>query len=336
MVLAFWRSILGSFVLRRVLASLMTMIALSIVTYIIIDLPPGDYITTYISELRHRGDQNIDQATIDALRERYGFDEPIFVRYGKWMLNLLQGDLGRSFLYNQPVTELIGERVFLTMLVSGVTLFVSWGIAFPIGIYSALRPYSIGDYIFTFIGFIGLAVPGFLLTLIVMYVAFRYFGVTIGGLFSPEYINAPWSVGRVLDLLQNMGIPVFILGLGGSAELIRVLRANLLDELHKPYVITARAKGLYERDVVLRHPLRVALNPFLSTAGWILPELVSGSVIVASILGLPLIGPLLLEALRSQDMYLAGALILLLGILTIIGSFLSDLLLAWVDPRVRI
>ena len=327
---------MGAFVLRRVLASLMTLIALSIVTYIIIDLPPGDYVTTYVSELRHRGDQNIDQTTIDALRERYGFDEPIFVRYGKWIINLLHGDLGRSFLYNQPVTELIGERVLLTVLVSGVTLLVSWGIAFPIGIYSALRPYSIGDYIFTFIGFIGLAMPGFLLTLIVMYIAFHYFGITIGGLFSPEYINAPWSVGRALDLLQNMGIPVFILGLGGSAELIRVLRANLLDELHKPYVMTARAKGLPERSMILRHPLRVALNPFLSTAGWILPELVSGSVIVASILGLPLIGPLLLDALRSQDMYLAGALILLLGMLTIIGTFLSDLLLAWVDPRVRI
>ncbi|MBA3869509.1 MAG: ABC transporter permease [Anaerolineae bacterium] len=327
---------MGAYVLRRVLASLMTLIALSIVTYIIIDLPPGDYVTTYVSELRHRGDQNIDQTTIDALRERYGFDEPIFIRYGKWILNLLHGDLGRSFLYNQPVTELIGERVLLTILVSGVTLLVSWGIAFPIGIYSALRPYSIGDYIFTFIGFIGLAVPGFLLTLIVMYIAFHYFGITIGGLFSPEYINAPWSVGRALDLLQNIGIPVFILGLGGSAELIRVLRANLLDELHKPYVVTARAKGLHEAGMILRHPLCVALNPFLSTAGWILPELVSGSVIVASILGLPLIGPLLLQALRSQDMYLAGALILLLGMLTIIGTFLSDLLLAWVDPRVRI
>ncbi len=327
---------MGAYVLRRVLASLMTLIALSIVTYIIIDLPPGDYVTTYVSELRHRGDQNIDQTTIYALRERYGFDEPIFIRYGKWILNLLHGDWGRSFLYNQPVTELIGERVLLTILVSGITLLVSWGIAFPIGIYSALKPYSIGDYIFTFIGFIGLAVPGFLLTLIVMYIAFRYFGITIGGLFSPEYINAPWSVGRALDLLQNIGIPVFILGLGGSAELIRVLRANLLDELHKPYVTTARAKGLHEAGMILRHPLRVALNPFLSTAGWILPELVSGSVIVASILGLPLIGPLLLQALRSQDMYLAGALILLLGMLTIIGTFLSDLLLAWVDPRVRI
>jgi peptide/nickel transport system permease protein len=316
------------------MASLATLIALSVVTFIIIDLPPGDYITTYAAKLRERGDQ-INQTTIDALRERYGFDEPILVRYAKWMINLLQGDFGRSFLYNQPVTELIGERVLLTMVVSGATLLISWGIALPIGIYSAVKPYSIWDYLFTIIGFIGLAVPGFLLTLIVMYIAFRYFGITIGGLFSPEYVNAPWSMGRISDLLQNMGIPIFILGLGGTAELIRILRANLLDELNKPYVMTARAKGLRERGMILRHPVRVALNPFLSTAGWMLPELASGSVIVASILGLPLIGPLLLEALKAQDMYLAGALILLLGVLTIIGTFLSDLLLAWIDPRVR-
>lgn len=325
---------MAQYILRRMLASIATLLALSIVTFIIIDLPPGDYITTYVSELRHRGDP-VDQAMIDALRERYGFDQPLPIRYGKWMLNVLQGDFGRSFLYNQPVTELIGDRVSLTVIVSGITLLLSWVIAFPIGIYSALRPYSIADYLFTFIGFIGLSVPGFLLTLIVMYVGFRYFGVTIGGLFSPEYTNAPWSLPRVADLLQNLCVPVFILGLAGTAELIRVLRANLLDELNKPYVTTARAKGLRERNLILRHPVRVALNPFLSTAGWILPDLVSGSVIVAAILGLPLIGPLLLDALRAQDMYLAGALILMLGVLTLIGTLISDLLLAWLDPRVR-
>jgi peptide/nickel transport system permease protein len=325
---------LSQFILRRAFASLVTLVALSLVTFIIIDLPPGDYITTYVSELRARGDP-VDQQTIQVLRERYGFDQPILGRYAYWAVNLLRGDFGRSFLYNQPVTELIGERVLLTVIVTGVTLVVSWAIAFPIGIYSAVRPYSFGDYVFTFIGFIGLAVPGFLLTLIMMYLGFRFFGVTIGGLFSPEYVNAPWSAARVLDLLQNMAVPVFILGLSGTAELIRILRANLLDELKKPYVMTARAKGVRERTLILRHPVRVALNPFISTAGWILPELVSGSVIVASILGLPMIGPLLLEALRAQDMYLAGALILLLGVLTIIGTMLSDLLLAWIDPRVR-
>lgn len=325
---------MGQFILRRLLASIGTLLALSVLTFIIIDLPPGDYITTYVSELRHRGDP-VDQAMIETLRERYGFDQPIIIRYGKWMLNLLQGDFGRSFLYNQPVTALIGERVLLTIVISGVTLLVSWAIAFPIGIYSALHPYSLADYIFTFIGFVGLAVPGFLLTLIAMYVGFEYFGVTIGGLFSPEYMNAAWSVGRFADLLQNLTVPVFILGLAGTAELIRVLRANLLDELNKPYVVTARAKGLRERYLILHHPVRVVLNPFLSTAGWILPDLVSGSVIVAAILGLPLMGPLLLEALRAQDMYLAGALILLLGVLTLIGTLVSDLLLAWLDPRVR-
>ncbi|MBC7813022.1 MAG: ABC transporter permease [Burkholderiales bacterium] len=325
---------MGQFILRRLLASIGTLLALSVLTFIIIDLPPGDYITTYVSELRHRGDP-VDQVMIETLRERYGFDQPIYIRYGKWMLNLLQGDFGRSFLYNQPVTALIGERVLLTIVVSGVTLLVSWAIAFPIGIYSALHPYSLADYIFTFIGFVGLAVPGFLLTLIAMYVGFEYFGITIGGLFSPEYMNAAWSMERVVDLLQNLAVPVFILGLAGTAELIRVLRANLLDELNKPYVVTARAKGLRERNLILRHPVRVALNPFLSTAGWILPDLVSGSVIVAAILGLPLMGPLLLDALRAQDMYLAGALILLLGVLTLIGTLISDLLLAWLDPRVR-
>lgn len=325
---------MGQYILRRLLALVAMLFALSLVTFIIIDLPPGDYVTTYVSELRQRGDQ-VDQATIEALRERYGFDQPIIVRYAKWIWNLLRGDFGRSLLYNQPVAELIGERVLLTVVITGITLLVSWGIAFPIGIYSALRPYSFGDYIFTFIGFIGLAVPGFLLTLIAMYLAFRYLGITIGGLFSPEYINAAWSVGRVLDLISNLFVPVLVLGLSGTAELIRVLRANLLDELKKPYVLTARAKGLREAGLILRHPVRVSLNPFLSTAGWILPELVSGSVIVASILGLPMIGPLLLDALRAQDMYLAGALILMLGVFTVIGTMLSDFLLAWADPRVR-
>ncbi|MDZ4764514.1 MAG: ABC transporter permease [Chloroflexota bacterium] len=325
---------MSRYILRRILTSLATLLALSLVTFIIIDLPPGDYVTTYASELRRRGDP-VDENTLNVLRERYGFDQPILIRYSKWMLNLAQGDFGRSFLYNQPVAALIGERVLLTVIISGITLVFSWALAFPIGIYSALRPYSLLDSLFTLFGFIGLAVPNFLLTLIVMYIAFRYFGVTIGGLFSPEYVNAPWSIGRLVDLLQNLIVPVFILSLAGTAELIRILRANLLDELYKPYVTTARAKGLPEWLVILRHPVRVSLNAFLSTAGWILPDLVSGSVIVAAILGLPLIGPLLLEALTVQDMYLAGALILILGMLTIVGTLLSDLLLAWFDPRVR-
>lgn len=325
---------MSRYILRRILASLATILALSLVTFIIIDLPPGDYVTTYASELRRRGDP-VDDGTLDALRERYGFDQPVLIRYAKWMINLAQGDFGRSFLYNQPVSALIGERVLLTVIISAVAVLFSWAIAFPIGIYSALHPYSLLDTIFTLIGFIGLAVPNFLLTLIVMYIGFRYFGVTIGGLFSPEYVNAPWSIARFIDLLQNLVVPVFILSLSGTAELIRILRANLLDELHKPYVMTARAKGLSERAVIFRHPVRVSLNAFLSTAGWILPDLVSGSVIVAAILGLPLIGPLLLQALTVQDMYLAGALILILGILTIVGTLISDLLLAWLDPRVR-
>jgi peptide/nickel transport system permease protein len=311
-----------------------TLLAVSIVAFIIIDLPPGDYLTSYVANLRATGEE-VDEAIIESLRQRYGLGEPIYVRYWKWISGIVQGDFGRSFEWNQPVEDLIWGRLQLTFIIALTTLLFTWVVAFPIGVYSAVKQYSIGDYIFTFMGFIGLAVPNFLLALILMYISFKYFGVTVGGLFSPEYVDAPWSWGRVMDLFQRLWIPVIILGTAGTAGLIRTMRANLLDELGKQYVVTARAKGLPEWKVLLKYPVRIALNPFISTVGWILPNLVSGSIIVAVVLSLPTTGPLLLQALMSQDMYLAGGFILMLSTLTVIGTLISDLLLAWLDPRIR-
>lgn len=322
------------YVFRRILWMIPTLAAISIVSFIIIDLPPGDYLTSYVANLRSTGEE-VDQAVLESLRQRYGLGEPIYVRYWKWISGVLQGDFGRSFEWNQPVHELIWGRLQLNVILAVVTLMFTWMVAFPIGVYSAVRQYSLGDYFFTFLGFIGLAVPNFLIALILMYISFKYFGVTVGGLFSPEFIDAPWSLARVWDMLQRLWIPVVILGTAGTAGLIRTMRANLLDELSKPYVVTARAKGLPEWKVLLKYPVRIALNPFISTVGWILPSLVSGSIIVAVVLSLPTTGPLLLQALMSQDMYLAGAFILMLSTLTVIGTLISDLLLAWLDPRIR-
>ena len=322
------------YVFRRILWMIPTLAAISIVSFIIIDLPPGDYLTSYVANLRSTGEE-VDQAVLESLRQRYGLGEPIYVRYWKWISGVLQGDFGRSFEWNQPVHELIWGRLQLNVILAVVTLMFTWMVAFPIGVYSAVRQYSLGDYFFTFLGFIGLAVPNFLIALILMYISFKYFGVTVGGLFSPEFIDAPWSLARVWDMLQRLWIPVVILGTAGTAGLIRTMRANLLDELSKPYVVTARAKGLPEWKVLLTYPVRIALNPFISTVGWILPSLVSGSIIVAVVLSLPTTGPLLLQALMSQDMYLAGAFILMLSTLTVIGTLISDLLLAWLDPRIR-
>jgi peptide/nickel transport system permease protein len=323
------------FVLRRVFLMIPTLFAISIVAFIIIQLPPGNFLTSYIANLSASG-ETVQQDVIDALNQRYGLDQPIYVQYFKWIGNIiLRGDFGHSFDWNTPVENLIWERLSLTLLISVSTLLFTWVIAFPIGIYSAVRQYSIGDYIATFFGFLGLAIPNFLLALVLMYIAFKYFNQSVGGLFSPDYIDAPWSVGKVLDLIAHMWIPMIILGTAGAAGLIRIMRANLLDELRKPYVRTARAKGLPEWKVILKYPVRVALNPFISTAGWLLPSLVSGSIIVAVVLSLPTTGPLLLRALTSQDMFLAGSFILMLSLLTLVGTLLSDILLAWLDPRIR-
>lgn len=323
------------FLLKRMVSLVITLIAVSVVAFAIIQLPPGDFLTSYLTNLAADGD-TASQEIADRLRENYGLDQPIYVQYAKWMGNiLLRGDFGQSFEWNRPVEEVVWSRMNMTLLLSVGTLMVTWMIALPIGIYSAVKQYSPGDYLATFIGFIGVAVPDFLISLVLMYIAFKYFNQSVGGLFSPEYENAPWSFAKLLDFLSHLWIPVVIIGLSGTASLIRVMRANLLDELRKPYVVAARARGLPEWKVILKYPTRVALNPFISTVGWVLPALVSGSIIVAVVLSLPTAGPLLLRSLLSQDMYLAGGFILLLSVLTMVGTLASDILLALVDPRIR-
>ncbi|MBN1890855.1 MAG: ABC transporter permease [Thermoflexales bacterium] len=323
------------YILRRLLLMIPIFFVVSLVTFAIIQLPPGDYATSYLANLAAQGDQ-VSRAAAESLRQAYGLGQPLPIQYVKWMYGILtRGDLGMAFELGQPVSRVIWERVWLTVALSLGSVFITWALAFPIGIYSAVKQYSLGDYVFTFIGFIGIAAPGFLLALVVMYIQFKYFGQTLGGLFSSEYVNAPWSMARVVDLIQHLWLPVLILAFGGTAELIRIMRANLLDEMHKPYVITARAKGLPEWKVLLTYPVRLASNPFVSTIGWTLPYLVSGSIILSVVMNLPTTGPMLLRALRVQDMYLAGALILILSVLTIFGTLLSDILLAWLDPRIR-
>jgi peptide/nickel transport system permease protein len=313
-----------------------TLLVVSIISFAIIQLPPGDYLTSVVATMRATG-ETIDQATLAALEQRYGLNQPIYVQYWKWITGIiLRGDFGQSFEWNQPVGELLWGRLSLTFTISLATLLFTWLVAFPIGIFSAVRQYSVADYLATIIGYFGLATPNFLLALILMYIAFRFFNQSVGGLFSPDYADAPWSWGKIWDLFKHIWIPVVIIGMSGTAGLIRIMRANLLDELHKPYVVTARAKGMPEARLTLKYPVRVALNPFVSTVGWTLPRLVSGSAVVSIVLSLPTTGPLLLRALLSQDMYLAGSFILLLSVLTIIGTLISDLLLAWLDPRIRL
>jgi peptide/nickel transport system permease protein len=277
----------------------------------------------------------ISAAEATALRHAYGLDQSYLVQYVKWLNLMMHGEFGTSFEYSRPVTEVIGDRLWLTMLLSFAAIIVTWVLALPIGIYSAVRQYSVGDYVFTFIGFIGLAVPSFLLALIVMYLGLRWFNLNLGGLFSPDYQLAPWSWGKLVDLLKHLPVPMLILALPGIAQLVRIMRANLLDELRRPYVVTARARGLAERRVILKYPVRAALNPFASTIGYLLPQTVSGSIIISVVLSLPTVGPLLLHSLISQDMLLGSSIILLLGVLTVIGTLVSDLLLMWIDPRIR-
>lgn len=323
------------FILRRVLGLIPFLALVSLTVFALIKLPPGDFVDKYAAALASSG-ESLDPATLTAMRAQYGLNQPWLVQYWIWISHLLRGDFGYSFQWQQPVSALIGERIGLTLLLSLATLLFTWAIALPIGIYTAVRRYSLGDYIFTFIGFAGLAIPGFLLGLVLMYVAIAWFGTSVGGLFSPEYANAPWSWARAADLMSHLWIPMIILGASGAASLIRIMRANLIDQLHQPYVETARAKGLSEFRLLVRYPVRVALNPFVSTLGWVLPHLVSGSVIISIVLNLPTAGPMLLQALLAQDQYLAGAFLLLLCLLTVLGTLISDILLALLDPRIRV
>ena len=324
------------FIVKRMLWMLPFLVAISFLSFVLIQLPPGDYVTTYIATLA-ASNEVVDQATAADLRNRFGLDQPMIIQYWKWISNIvLHGDFGLSFEWQQPVGDLIWERMALTLLLTFSTLLVTWGVALPIGVFSAVKKYSIGDYVVTFLSFLGLAVPSFLLALVLMYVAAVEFGQNVGGLFSDQYLTAPWSMAKVVDLMQHLWIPVIILAVSGTASLIRVMRANMLDELNRPYVTTARAKGLSEFTLLVKYPMRMALNPFISTIAWLLPNLVSGSIIVAIVLSLPTAGPLLLQSLMSQDMYLAGAFILLICVLTVTGSLISDILLALVDPRIRL
>ena len=324
------------YIMRRVLLMIPTLFLISIISFVAIQLPPGDYLTSYVSQLRTQGD-NIQQEAIDSMKDQYGLGQPIYVQYYKWMSGiLLRGDWGQSMEWQKPVKELIWERLGLTIVLSLVSLFVSWFIAIPIGVYSATHQYSMPDYVMTIISFIGVGVPGFLLALIIMYFAQTKLNLNVGGLFSEKYILAPWNWDKIVDMFKHLWIPVIILAVEGTAGGIRTTRANLLDELPKPYVELARAKGLTEDRLIWKYPVRVALNPFFSTVGWSLANLISGATLISVVLSLQTTGPMQLRALMSQDMYLAGSFLLLLSCLTVIGTLISDILLAWVDPRIRL
>jgi len=323
------------FLLQRLLLFIPTVFVISIVTFVLIQLPPGDYISSYAAELEASG-QQADEALIAALRNRYGLDQPMHIQYFKWISGiLLRGDFGHSMQWNRPVQDLIWDRIAWTFGISFLTMIFTWILAFPIGIYSATHQYSFFDYSFTFLGFLGQGIPDFLLALVLMWVAFSVFGQDIGGLYSEAYRNAPWSWDKFVDLLKHLWIPVLVLGISGTASLIRTMRANLLDELRKPYVVTARSKGMTERQLVLKYPVRVALNPFVSSIAYVLPALVSSATIISIVLSLPTTGPIQIRSLMSQDMYLAGSIFLILASLTVLGTLISDILLAIVDPRIR-
>lgn len=324
-----------NYISYRVLQLIPLLIAISIIVFVIIQLPPGDFLTNYIAQLKNAGNDVSDSMILN-LQMLYGLDKPMYMQYIIWMKNiLLHGDFGRSFQYNQPVADVIGPRLTLTVVVSFISLVFVWAVAIPIGIYSATHQYSLLDYVFTFIGFIGLAIPGFLIALILIYFIFTQTGVAITGLFSPEFADAPWSTAKVMNMLPRLVIPVIVIGMHGTASLIRVTRGMLLDELSKQYVITARAKGVAENKLLFKYPVRMAINPLISTIGWTLPALISGEAIVAIVLNLQTTGPMLLKALMTQDMYLCGSFLLILSVLTVLGTLLSDILLAIVDPRIR-
>ncbi len=319
---------------RRLVAMFFLLIALSVVAFVLIQLPPGDFINSYIMNLVADGEQ-VGKDVIASLRKQYGLDLPIYLQYFKWMGQLLQGNLGRSFDWGRPVNDLLAERLPVTIAISICTLFFTYILAIPIGIFSATRQYSVGDYIFTFVGFIGLAIPNFLLALIIMFLLYSFFGLAIGGLFSAEYEMAPWSLAKIVDLIKHLPAPIIVVGTAQTAAIIRIMRGCLLDELKKQYVITARSKGLREGALLFKYPVRVALNPIISSIAWVFPSIFSGGAITAVVLSLPTVGPLLLGALLAQDMYLAGSCVLFFGSMTFVGAFLSDIMLALSDPRIR-
>lgn len=324
---------MASYIVRRLLYIIPLLVLASMVCFLIITLPPGDYLTSYIMQLESSGTM-VSEREVQALRELYGLDDPIYVQYWKWVQRLARGNLGYSWMFGRPVRELIVERLPMTLLISFGAVLVTYGFAIPVGIYSAVRQYSFGDHLFTLLGFIGVSIPNFLLALIFI-VILQGFGFPTSGLVSAEFSGQPWSWAKFLDLLKHLPLPFIVIGIGGTAQQMRVMRGMMLDELHKPYVMTARAKGLSEVRLLLKYPVRVALNPIASTVGWMLPWIFSGQTIVAIVLGLPTIGPLLYTALTQQDMFLASSVVMVSIVLTLLGTLISDILLAWLDPRIR-
>jgi peptide/nickel transport system permease protein len=323
------------FIARRFLQIIPLLIALSVIIFIIIQLPPGDYLTMYMQQLREQGSA-ASESEIANLTSLYGLDQPLHMQYVSWIKGIVtRGDFGLSLQYQRPVAELVSERLVLTMIVSILTLLFTWIVSLPIGIYSATHQYSVGDYVLTFIGFVGISLPGFLVALVILYAVFANTGVAVTGLFSSQFIDAPWTAAKAIDGLKHVWLPMIIIGLAGTGSLIRTTRAMMLDELQEQYVITARAKGVEERKLLFKYPVRLALNPMISTIGWLLPTIVSGEALVSIVLNMPTTGPLLLKALLAQDMYLAGSILLVTSSLTLIGTLLSDILLAWLDPRIR-
>ena len=325
---------MAMYVLKRLLLMIPTLAIISVISFWVINLPPGNYVDAFMAQMAGQG-QIPDVETRQQLEAMYGVNQPLYVQYYKWITRALRGDFGQSFEWRRPVVELLGDRLWRTIAISLVTVLFVYLVAIPIGIFSALHKYSLWDYVLTLIGFLGLSIPNFSLALIMLYLSFEYFDMNVGGLFSPAFENAPWSLAKALDLLAHLWVPIVVVGTSGTAGLIRVTRANLLDELDKQYVVAARARGMPRRKLLWKYPVRVAMNPVISSAAFILPAVVSGATITAIVLNLPTTGPIYLRALQSQDMYVAGAFILLLSSLTVIGTLLSDLLLAWADPRIR-
>jgi len=325
---------MSSYIIRRFIYMILILLTVSVVSFIIIQLPPGDWLTNYIARLEASG-TSVSQALIASLKKEYGLDLPLYQQYFKWMQKIFHGNFGMSFTYNKPISDLLIERLPATITLSFFTLIFTYIVAIPIGIYSAIHQYSVGDYFITVVGFIGLAMPNFLLALILMIMFYQYFGLSIGGLFSARYLDAPWNIAKFVDMLKHFPIPIIVIGTAGTAGLIRIMRGCLLDELQKQYVITARAKGVAERILLFKYPVRIAINPIVSTVGWTLPSIISGQTITAMVLGLPTIGPLLVQSLMRQDMYLGGSIVMIQCFLTVIGTFISDLLLVWIDPRIR-
>jgi len=324
-----------SYVARRIMVMIPTLIAISIITFVIIQLPPGDYLTTLVNELQSRG-ENVDQSRLEFLRQTYGLDRPMWEQYLVWIGGMLTGDFGFSFEYNMPVSDVVGDRLALTMVMSVSTIVFIWVVSFPIAIYSATHQYSWGDYGLTLLGFLGLATPNFLLALVLLYLSNVWFGMSIGGLMDPQYLDQPWSWEKAGSVMTHLIIPTVVIGTSGTAAMIRRLRANLLDELQKQYYVTALAKGLPRRKALWKYPLRMSLNPFISDIGNLLPQIMSGAAIVSVVMSLPTTGPMLLDSLQSQDMYLAGSFLMFLAFLTVIGVLISDLALAALDPRIRL